>query len=51
MRAWSAGLRRRLAQGLRENGNGEIVVLELGEEEEGLCAQRAALRSRPADRW
>ena len=37
-------LRRRLAQGLLENGNGEVVVLELGEEEEGLCAQRAALR-------
>ena len=37
-------LRRRLAQGFLEQRNGEVVVLELGEEEEGLGAQRAALR-------
>jgi hypothetical protein len=37
-------VRRRLAQRFRENRNGEVVVLELGEEEKGLSPQRAAFR-------
>ena len=37
-------VRGRLAQRFREDRNGKVVVLELGEEEEGLGAQRAGLR-------
>src|SRR5438067_318775 len=37
-------MRRRFAEGFRKNWDREVVVLELGEDEEGLGAQRPALR-------